>query len=599
MRRCIPQSWLQLVATAPGEGLAGGSGWWAVLAQHGSWRGLSGRAKVAEPLAPPDRSVQPTKQSSTQGAGTPRHAAAPAANDPQQAAHSVAVFERFLENFEATPPASFLRSVGVPTALSWMRRRGPEVPHAVLYRLFRQRQIRLFDGHKIRRVSPSRPLENGDLLLYPKWLKPDHSSKDARQRKKQSQLDPAARAAAALAAADTVRRSHGEGEGDDADAGAGVAGDGAGTDELWDGRPVSHAAAGPGPGSSAATAAVTAAGAAAAAAGRRGQSLKQHHHQQQQQQQQGLVLSPERVRRWVLGVHPGLLFLNKPAGVRVHGRAAGDETRGGGGMRPPAPQTLNDVMRQALRFGEGDEPRLVHRLDQAASGVMVVARNADAATWLCAAFRDKAEQALAGGRRGDGGRRDGDGDDGGVDDPWVGRTSRADEPPSIRRTYWAFLAGDLQPRQSGYIRIPVVVDGVACPAVTSYRVRATGCGVTWVELTPETGRRHQLRVHCARKLGAPIIGDERYGYRGLPPRLALRDRLPPEWWALLGEDPRVMRRSVAAAGAAEPLPPPVLLHSRELLVRRPGRATLSAVAPLPRYIRELIQAAGWQAPAVG
>ena len=34
---------------------------------------------------------------------------------------------------------------------------------------------------------------------------------------------------------------------------------------------------------------------------------------------------------------------------------------------------------------------------------------------------------------------------------------------------------------------------------------------TRLELRPQTGRTHQLRVHCARVLGAPIVGDEIYG----------------------------------------------------------------------------------------
>ena len=35
-------------------------------------------------------------------------------------------------------------------------------------------------------------------------------------------------------------------------------------------------------------------------------------------------------------------------------------------------------------------------------------------------------------------------------------------------------------------------------------------GRTWLELTPETGRTHQLRVHCAAS-GWPIVGDRVYG----------------------------------------------------------------------------------------
>lgn len=158
-----------------------------------------------------------------------------------------------------------------------------------------------------------------------------------------------------------------------------------------------------------------------------------------------------------------------------------------------------------------------------------------------------------------------------------------------------------------------------------------------LSLPRHTGRRHQLRIHCARKLGAPIIGDGRYGYGGLPPRLGLRDRLPPEWWALLGEDPRVValrlqqqaaeqaeaeveagaavagagsggaragrggRGRSASPGAARAAVPsvPIMLHARELVIKRPGKSPLVAVAPLPRYVRELMEAAGWPLPRDG
>ncbi|GIL72522.1 hypothetical protein Vretimale_4306 [Volvox reticuliferus] len=645
MRRWILRPWLQMFVTSRGTPSCSGSGWLSAWASHpDNWRAMSGLAKES----PPRRTTTANQAESCKAGGqqaTPGAAVTSAARYQEKALRAVTLLERFLDDFETTTPVSFIRSVGVPTAMSWMRRRGPDVPHAVLYRLFRQRQIRLFDGDKVRRVSASRPLENGDLLLFPNWLVSGKQLRNQQQQKQQfvRKLDPGARATAAVTAAAAIHQSDQyDGMRDDAGGPAGhdgvaAATSGARVHERNTGdsvRQLSHDAAGPGPGSCRDVEAETgeaarwmAPAALAAGAGVTAQSAmsSQLRNPQGQPQQLALVLTPERVRRWVLAVHPGLLFLNKPAGVRVHGRAAGDEpNRGwghrgrpaGGGMRPPVPVTLDDMMHQALRYGEADEPRLVHRLDQAASGVMVVARNADAATWLCAAFRGKAEQALADGKKGeeeeekDEEEGNGEEDDGSDKEFGGGRRGgararrrevhlRTEERPSIHRTYWAFLAGELQPRQSGRISLPVVVDGVACPAVTAYRVKATGCGISWVELTPETGRRHQLRVHCARKLGAPIIGDERYGYRGLPPRLMLRDRLPPEWWALLGDDPRVVRRSHEAAGEVDPLPPPVLLHSRELVVKRPGKAAVAAVAPLPRYIRQLIEAAGWPVPSVG
>ncbi|KAF5201260.1 Rna pseudouridine synthase 3 protein [Thalictrum thalictroides] len=50
-------------------------------------------------------------------------------------------------------------------------------------------------------------------------------------------------------------------------------------------------------------------------------------------------------------------------------------------------------------------------------------------------------------------------------------------------------------------------------AITEYRVLGpTINGCTWLELCPLTGRKHQLRVHCAEALGTPIVGDYKYGW---------------------------------------------------------------------------------------
>ena len=58
-------------------------------------------------------------------------------------------------------------------------------------------------------------------------------------------------------------------------------------------------------------------------------------------------------------------------------------------------------------------------------------------------------------------------------------------------------------------------------AVTRYRVMGRAPGMTWLELTPETGRTHQLRVHM-QALGHPILGDPLYA----PPEArAKADRL--------------------------------------------------------------------------
>jgi len=56
----------------------------------------------------------------------------------------------------------------------------------------------------------------------------------------------------------------------------------------------------------------------------------------------------------------------------------------------------------------------------------------------------------------------------------------------------------------------MVVDPAGQRAVTHYRVLGRGNALTWLELAPETGRTHQLRVHCA-SAGFPILGDPVYG----------------------------------------------------------------------------------------
>ena len=57
------------------------------------------------------------------------------------------------------------------------------------------------------------------------------------------------------------------------------------------------------------------------------------------------------------------------------------------------------------------------------------------------------------------------------------------------------------------------------PAITHYQVidHVVSSG-SWVELKPDTGRTHQLRVHCSTVLGSPILGDYKYG-SGVPESL--------------------------------------------------------------------------------
>jgi 23S rRNA pseudouridine1911/1915/1917 synthase len=149
---------------------------------------------------------------------------------------------------------------------------------------------------------------------------------------------------------------------------------------------------------------------------------------------------------------------------------------------------LTDYLRQG-RAHARDRVWIVHRLDRETSGLMVFAKTAAAKQSLQASW-DQAEkryEAVVEGRL--------DAESGVFE-------SDLDEsnPFKVYST-----ARNLQTR----------------PAVTHYRVLARGKRRTFVELTLETGRRHQIRVQLA-DAGCPIVGDKKYGAKTDPvKRLAL------------------------------------------------------------------------------
>ena len=128
-------------------------------------------------------------------------------------------------------------------------------------------------------------------------------------------------------------------------------------------------------------------------------------------------------------------------------------------------------------------PEAVHRLDRDTSGLLVLARTAEARAALGRAF------------------------EGGL----------------VRKSYRALVVGRL-PGPEGVVHLPLAPDAAAPPrqrvdpilgrAATSRWVMVDGLGlpdgVTAVDLNPVTGRSHQLRVHMA-WLGCPVLGDRLYG----------------------------------------------------------------------------------------
>jgi RluA family pseudouridine synthase len=235
-------------------------------------------------------------------------------------------------------------------------------------------------------------------------------------------------------------------------------------------------------------------------------------------------LTPEEiafVRSLVIYEDPVLLALNKPPGLSSQGGRA-------------QVNTLDELL-WAFAKSNGNRPRLIHRLDRDTSGVILTAKTKPAAGFLGKAMMAR----------------------------------------KFAKTYVALIPGPLSASE-GVIDAPMRRDEVGreaymriCPpdhpdaeqALTRYRILAEGDGATLVELRPETGRMHQLRVHLAH-LGRPILGDVRYG------------------------------GALALGGAPVPR---LMLHAAQLSFPHPEGAEKTIEAPWPADLTAMAAQAGLQA----
>jgi 23S rRNA (cytosine1962-C5)-methyltransferase len=249
-----------------------------------------------------------------------------------------------------------------------------------------------------------------------------------------------------------------------------------------------------------------------------------------------------------------LIVVDKPAGIPTH-------------SPDPADPYLADALR-ILRRQEGlDDVGMHQRLDAETSGVLVFAARPEANRALAAAFE---------------GRR--------VRKVYVALVHGA--PRKAEGTVDAAIVRDKGERY----RAASANDRRGQPAVTKYRVLQTftmagapeGGGVpprrcSLVEVVPETGRSHQIRVHLA-SIGAPVVGDRLYGPADQPaPRLCLHAH------EITLPHPATGRPVTFTA----PLPP--LLadgpHAAPALVLAAGRAHIREAIRFPEGLRGLLHLA--------
>ena len=176
----------------------------------------------------------------------------------------------------------------------------------------------------------------------------------------------------------------------------------------------------------------------------------------------------EQLRKCIIHSDDDIVVFDKPAGLAV---------QGGTGIR-------KSIDKMAAALFPYAKISLVHRLDRETSGILVIAKTQKAAQELAAEFQSK----------------------------------------TAHKEYLALLNGVVKKKHDvidNYIIKGQVFDSPLRinngtgqrpqRAITEYEVLATAGYVSWVLFKPMTGRTHQLRVHSAVCLNAPIVGDDLYG----------------------------------------------------------------------------------------
>ena len=170
------------------------------------------------------------------------------------------------------------------------------------------------------------------------------------------------------------------------------------------------------------------------------------------------VSFPEEIisksKDWVIFKNQNFIVLNKPSGIAV---------QGGTGVKI----NIDDLL-SFLKFNNNKKPMLVHRIDKATSGLLIVARDLDSAQKLGTIFKSR----------------------------------------EIKKKYLAVVHG-IPDIKDGLISKPIFVENKFLKALTYYSVIKTKKNKSLIIAYPVTGRKHQLRQHF-NYIGNPIVGDKKY-----------------------------------------------------------------------------------------